>query len=110
MRSDTKRVEAAQRILFKEEVRADLFESKALQHPAWTMILHLYIASAERWTMKVSRLLDLAGVPRDQGQCSLTLLVQEGHVELKASAKAVALSKTAEDRLTDYLDFVVSSF
>ncbi|MBM6577878.1 hypothetical protein KCP91_15950 [Microvirga sp. SRT01] len=105
MTTDPARLQAAHRILLKASVRNDIFKSKLLREPAWTMMLHLFVARCEGRTMTEAHLIKLSGASPRDGQLWLYRLAKDGQVTPRVAGDDVNLTEAAMARLSEYLDF-----
>jgi hypothetical protein len=105
MPTDPARLQAAHRILLKGSVRNDIFKSKLLREPAWTMMLHLFVARFEGRPMTEAHLIKLSGVSPRDGQLWLYRLAKDGQVMPRVAGDEVHLTEAATARLSEYLDF-----
>jgi hypothetical protein len=105
MRNDPARLQVAHRLLLKASVRNDIFKSKLLRDPAWMMMLNLFVAHVEGWTMTEAHLITLVGGSTRDGQLWLYRLAKDGQVEARLAGTNVTLTETAMVKMAEYLEF-----
>ena len=106
MPDDPKRANIARKILEDREARYALFPSEIFDEYAWTMLLHLFVASARGESVSEKALIELVHASRNVCQRWLYVLAKDGQVKSRSSNDDVELTFDAVARLRNYLDNV----
>jgi hypothetical protein len=81
MTSKIPRLEATKQLLFKVDMRSDLFPGLMFSDAAWKVILHLYIALYEGLTVTESLAIKLINESGSDAHLALYRLGRDGYVE-----------------------------
>lgn len=106
MEDDQRRSVIAQKLLIDREARYDIFPGEIFDEYAWNMLLHLFVATADRRIMTERDLIDLVHTSTNVGQRWLYLLAKDRQIEKRSAGDDVALTEDGLRRLRTYLDDV----